>query len=533
MRTIYGIQFQVKPRTDQSSAECIGELRQLTAAWVAGKYHRTWKVDVMPPFDGNRLDPINGHWVMSDHECHEECELVSLEWGHPDDRDDSMAWVTSCVFARKCDAVHAAISIRLSSARFIVRPTRYALGRPKVVSDVLTAFSCTIGGQDVPITHTTLHAPDVAGFVDNALVSKDRVLPVVLVSPDVWTEKPIVNTAVLQTTLLGLAQVVLLVDKWAAFKLTDKIGRELTCFDGAVRIYWPGFQPTDLPFIHPLYLARSIKYHRNHGHELKSHLFRMFAGMSAFRAGELGPIREVRRYIEVERERHLQRLRDEVKAGTAKQDDLIAQIERQKAAIDDLEFRNLELEEKVQQLNRDLYAAQQNVVLISQQLGAAQDQDFLPDNPLTVEQEFETVADAIKSAKVKFPNTLVFLDSALDQATKCPFKDPDSVFGLFAALDELVKKWRTDGQIGTTWKEALIAKGFDYKPDISSTCKQKKLVTDYRFNYNGHSVIVGEHVTKGVGQDPQKCMSVHWHRDNKKKVLVIGRCGKHGRNTLT
>ncbi len=182
MRTIYGIQFQVKPRPDQTPAECIGELRQLAAAWVAKKYRQVWNAEVMPPFDGNRLGPLSNHWVASNHECYNDCELVSLEWGHPDDKDDSVAWITACLFARDAEAVYAAVSVALTSARFVVRPTRYVLGRPGIVWETLTRCECIVGGQRIPITHQVIAQAGLDDFVNGVLLAKERALPVIVIS---------------------------------------------------------------------------------------------------------------------------------------------------------------------------------------------------------------------------------------------------------------------------------------------------------------------------------------------------------------
>ena len=77
---------------------------------------------------------------------------------------------------------------------------------------------------------------------------------------------------------------------------------------------------------------------------------------------------------------------------------------------------------------------------------------------------------------------------------------------------------------------ALTGRGFEYKPDISETAKGS-FKADYTFMYKGKKLLFGEHVTFGVGQDPQKCLSVHWHRDNASKIIAIGHCGKHLANT--
>ena len=298
MRTVYGIQFQVKPASGESPTECLGGLRLLTASWVAQKYRRAWAISgVIPAFDGGRIEPKEGHWIVSSHECYKDCELVSLEWGHPAENDDSVVWITTCAFARNGEAIHAAVTVRLSSVKFIVRPMRFILGRPGIVWETLTRYDCSVGGQRIPVNHQVLRPVEVGDFVEHDLFAEERALPVIVVSPVIWTGAPAVQPDVLQKALAGFARVMLLADRWAAFKLTDKVGKELTCFDGAVRVYWPGFRPTDPPFRHPLYLGDSIKYHRDEGRELKTHLFRVFAGMSAFRAGELGPIWTVRRNI--------------------------------------------------------------------------------------------------------------------------------------------------------------------------------------------------------------------------------------------
>jgi len=148
-------------------------------------------------------------------------------------------------------------------------------------------------------------------------------------------------------------------------------------------------------------------------------------------------------------------------------------------------------------------------------------------------QAIASVLDAVNLATKKFPGTFVFLDSAMTLAKKSNFQSPELVYGLFEALHELVQKRHSGEPIGKGWKEAMKEKGFTYKPDISPTSKQKKFISDYEFLYGGKKQVFGEHVTFGKGQDPQLCMSVHWLWDSKKKLIVVGRCGKHGANTKT
>jgi hypothetical protein len=144
-----------------------------------------------------------------------------------------------------------------------------------------------------------------------------------------------------------------------------------------------------------------------------------------------------------------------------------------------------------------------------------------------------SVREAVTRAQDQFSETLHFLDFAVKLAEESPFQSPELVYGLFEALDDLMSMSRQDGGIGSSWRDALTKRGFDYKPDISNFAKGHRFVGDYEFLYDGVKRLFVEHITFGKGQDPQRCLSVHWWRDDKKKILVIGRCGTHGVNTKT
>ncbi len=533
MRTVYGIQFQVHPNNGQTPADCIVELRDLAARWVSQKYMRVWNKTVDPPFDGLVLEPAAGHWLRTSHQCYEDCELVSMEWGHPDDHDDSIVWVTACIFARQSSAVYAAVFIRISSTRFVVRPTRYALGRPSIVWDALTHFNCTIGGEPIPVGVREVRTTDVANFTQSVLLSCDRALPVVLVSPDTWTEQPVVNPAALHNKLAGFAHVVKLVDKWGAFKLTDQVGRELSCFNGAVRVYWPGLKLNDYPFQHPLYLAQSIKYYRERGRELKTHLFRMFAGMSAFRAGELGPIRAIQRGIESQRDSQLKRLREQMRTGTAENSELMTELEKSLVDIEVVMKERDQLSDTVERLKGELEIQRTNWATYQQYMDQEDEEEIAPDSAAQAVR-FGSVHEAYIKAQTDFCGPLIFLESAQKSAQESPFKQPQRVYEAFEALYVVAGEWQDKlrkGQgLGRSFKDLMQDLGFDVHR-VSPTSKGK-WGDDYKFVYKGDRVLFEDHITLGSGQ-PDMCLSIHWYRDNDDQVVVIGHCGIHGTNTST
>ena len=100
---------------------------------------------------------------------------------------------------------------------------------------------------------------------------------------------------------------------------------------------------------------------------------------------------------------------------------------------------------------------------------------------------------------------------------------------LFQALDELTHLWQTKGSIGTGWYDALKPRGFDYAEFISPMAKGK-YGDEYTFRYEGQPVLCENHVTIGA-KSAATCISIHWHRDEARKRLVIAWCGKHLSNT--
>ncbi len=100
---------------------------------------------------------------------------------------------------------------------------------------------------------------DVGRLID-LLETQDRALPVFVASgvegaadPD----RPLIDTAELARTTLGLAHVVVLPARYT-YALTDQFGKMRSVFHGAVRVYMPGFDSDAYPYDHRLFLSDSL-----------------------------------------------------------------------------------------------------------------------------------------------------------------------------------------------------------------------------------------------------------------------------------
>ena len=92
----------------------------------------------------------------------------------------------------------------------------------------------------------------------DSLLARDRRRPVVAVSPDAMSYGPATRPNALADQLVGLAHVFNITTGPATFELTERLGRQLTVYEGAVRVYWPGLTLDSDPYLHRSWLGRTV-----------------------------------------------------------------------------------------------------------------------------------------------------------------------------------------------------------------------------------------------------------------------------------
>lgn len=523
MRTIYAIQIQIAPNGQDTAADCLTDVIVRIAQWVERKYQNAWSTTVSVPVDGERIMPLPGHSLHGLTQSADNAELFALEWTHPADDDPSTAWVTNCLVGRDGDTVQFSLLLRISTTKEVLRPVRFDLGRPRLITDLLADYRSTIDGWPITTELTQITSPQVSSYVQDVLVTGTRNLPIVMVSPDVWNGRFAVDPSALLDRVKGFAHVTVLADKWAAFTLTDVVGKPLSCYDGAIRVYWPGFSLHDNPFHHKLYLQQSIRFHEDQGLPLPDHLFRMLSAVASFRYAEGETIRKARRAIADVERRRIDELRMRIQSGSVEKEKLELQLLEALERIDALEAER-------DQLKVDLSAQQAAWAEVQQAIAAAPSD--APEATSDQEVGFESICDVVRNAEREASDALVILDSALDSAKNSPFRNIERVSELFEAIAIVADEWREGGgALGQSWEQAFANLGFEYKDKISQTSRGKWRA-DYEFVYHGEKRLFEQHITIGSGQ-PDKCLSVHWWRDDEKRVLVIGHCGRHLTNMST
>ena len=407
--------------------------------------------------------------------------------------------------------------------------------RPEVVDALLAVATARVNGEPLPVRPERLTRASVPGFVDDHLTATGRQLPIVVLTPLEGTGRPLVDPDRLMDELRGLARVVELADRDATFALTKCVTKTLSCFHGAVRLYWPGFGPTADPYRHPIFFPDSYPPGPDADDRLPRAILGPLAAAAHSRFADAPFARRVREVRELKGQAAV-RARLEAAHADAEQgrewgrhlETAWDENRRLNAELDAARAGQARATEEVAYLQAQWATVGPTIAAARADADRARaDADRYRERVLA---DIRRVEDAVSLARDEFADTLDFLKSAVDSAADSPFKDARRVFDLFGTLAAAMRAIRDTGSLGESLHDFMIQHRFEYKPHISQTA-EGKYGDEYTFVYGGRKVLFENHVTLGKSYNPQECLSVHWLRDDARKVFVIGWCGKHRTNT--
>jgi len=497
-------------------------MKNKLAQWVERKYEKVWGKSILPNFDDTINTPLIGHKIVTSYRKGENYELVLLDWSHPDSRDRTMLWNTVAIIARVDDKTEVAFLLRVGSSEFVIRPANYQIFHPKIVSDLLECCPCTINGKNLSNYARAVTIANIEDFKNDHLLAEDRRFPIFLISPDNDTGKYYIEPKEAQKRFLGIAQVAYVHDKWAGYALTDAVGKPFTCFDGAVRVYWPGLSLEDSPFHHPLFTKqRLLSYGGPQVH--LDHLYKMVASITALRYVPGPTIRMAHRLIAEDKKQKQESMVQELK----RREDYDGLLEALEAAWEEGEIRNEEndrLKKQVEDLQVENSLLQQNLIEVTASIGRMPEEIEQTQEPV----EFHSVIDALRAAKNQFEGLIEVYDCALKSASDSQYSNPDKIFQTIEAISEVSREHfeaaRAEASIGP-WEKAFEQRGFHYKPKESEMTMNLH-GKERDFAHDGKKTRMEKHITIGGG-DRTNCIQIYFEPNSETEKIEIGYCGPH------
>ncbi|HZZ56484.1 MAG TPA: hypothetical protein VFE31_01545 [Opitutaceae bacterium] len=435
-----------------------------------------------------------------------------------------LTWVSDLALLREEDGRHF-FSFTQSIGRQDggVMLERRRPGRPRVIATLVRDFRATSGG--VPLSGAPIQLKaveqDLKKFIA-WLESPKRSHPIVLVSVHRQSSRPLINPRELADHLAGIAHVIVAESPGVSSGLSKLLPRWLTCFDGAVRVYWPGFRRSSRTVDHRLWTVDDLAHPSL---EFDSGRFadRVLAAIANVSVYSISP-----RYCSWERLQAIDRARVIAEAkGSEKWEELATAYSTDNEAK---EARIAQLERELDEAGQALFKEQQ----LTAALHAALEERKVGRVALSEEQlPVTSVADAIARAKVGFSQQLVFaLNSRSDE--KSPFGKPEEVWMAFEwlATNYFSARMKVQGCADLNSDVSQAISGWSYSGH-QKEATMKGNEEWYKCSYDGRRIWIPEHLKSGTGRAAVEAIRIAFVWDEHTKKVVVGFIGQHQKNAHT
>ena len=242
MAEYYRTRFAIEGAVEDSELRGVALLE--AAAGVAHEWAEDRFGEPLGDVAGN-YKADNGAAVHIDRERLEESGFWGLTLEHPDRDTDGVRWRSDFRLATEGDRVDAEIDVSLRRVGGAPDSSN-SLGNasyPNALATLFRKFVCKSAGEALAIRAKRITAGEAAAFVDEAIFSSERLMPLVVVS-ERWG-RVLVDPDYLQWRLLGLATVATYDDD-AARAARERLGNSpIGCWGGYIRAYRPGCLPDD------------------------------------------------------------------------------------------------------------------------------------------------------------------------------------------------------------------------------------------------------------------------------------------------
>ncbi len=385
---------------------------------------------------------------------------------------------------------------------------------------------------------------DVDGLV-NLLESPSRRAPVaVLALPD-RCEDPL-QTAIpasdVVKRVLGAAHIVVITAR-ASFMLTDRMGKELSVFRQAVRIYRPGFSRLkDQQWRHPLWLPGRIEQWEGAASAAdgkaafaRSLIDELLAAtvQRSDREEELPAFTTVRQLAaQAERERLIRSGSTAADLVALYEEDnrkLREELQDQREEYDSLlSTAEAERDQALQQAQEARSRASANLARIhalEKRLVALGDKAAATPIPATLDG-FETWVREHLSGAVEIHNR------AFRGIKKSVYEDPSLIYRALLLLRDWYVPMRREG--GAERRAAYEKARQDLKLDDQPVGEAVKTHADqYTVDYDGRPRVLDRHLKKGVAHDEKRSFRLYYFWDDESQCVVVGWLPSHLDNSLT
>lgn len=430
------------------------------------------------------------------------------------ERVPESVFITEISIAAKGGSCVVFVELQLEGVGARLEPVRFEARRPKFISRLLSGrYEWRLG--DNPLTGTVY--PFVGSVGGNRAIDviwhAERSVPVIMVSLIDGASVTSDFASKLAGDLAGLA-IVSTLDENAAWAITKSKGAEWSCFNGAVRLYWPINNQSLQPRTHPFWLRDTILKSgtdpENASYRLRAQLRRQIMGVSAFAIREPRVIRDLVRSAAQKRQRELRAALE-----SSSSSDEYRRIAESYASDND------KLREEVAEKDEKISALEDQVAELTLALR------YVPSGESSIEPDcnivVSSVADAVAAARKAFAENLIF-GERVDEGVaglNSQAGPPEKVYRYLSALNDLALA-RKQGPLGLGIVEWLDERGVVCSVE-SETVRRSG---ERSWPIGGMPVEFDFHLKPSDGVSPDRCVRIYFDFDPAGNAR-IGWLGRH------
>lgn len=428
---------------------------------------------------------------------------------------------TGHFFTRICvgigsNRLYLFLELRAGGDGSLVAPISVDVRCPQVLRDVLAGRVWNVGSIPVVTRPIKWHGPDAARKFMAVVKHKDRNLPVVAISEH--DGRLLVPTVAddLARDLSGLA-VIAHLDEGSSWAITDLYGKEWSCYDGALRMYWPALGSTGSAFANPLWTrGRLIDQAGSEvaaAARIRNQLRRQLLELSTYTFDE--PIELIRIRENAGRVEFTRLATEAAEKGSQAElaEHFFSESVKLGKTVESLREENSGLRDQVRNLSQALHF-----------LPSGGEEEIAPEPA----QPVTSVAEAVSRAASLFAGELVFGDEVEDgvQSLAVDAGPPDKIYEYLKTLSEMTTKRRGNG-LGKHMLDWLREQGLKASNE-SDTIRNSAAEMQRRTWHDGHVQRRFEaHLKPSEGTSPDRCVRIYFDYDPEAKKTIVGWVGRH------
>lgn len=456
-----------------------------------------------------------------------------------DDADKSVpqrSWITEIGLARAPQG-HVVLGTRLQCvARGDEVP--FVPSVPGFVRQVADVASMDLDGREVDGSPWLVRTDeDVDAFVD-LLVSPARRRDVIAFTLPPASEKPedtVIPVERFMRSTLGAAHTVVITGP-ACFALTDRVGKEFSVYNQAVRTYRPGLNlDEDQPFAHPLALADRIRDREDEAESFEDQLIRQTL-QDTITAQDLE--RELPSFATVRR-LHDELQRAEAKESGARDTELLDMADGEiKRLEEDLTKLKTETDALLVQAENDIVLARAEREEAKQQFRSLRYRlDLLARRPAQAPRP-EALPDSFENLQEWADENLagaVFIHNrAIRNAKKSDFVNVALAYKALLLLRDWYVPMKREGgnELQQAFLKACAALGLNDSPTFAGAGYGQE-GDDYFIQYAGKKKLLKKHLKGSNDRDPRYGFRLYYFWDKDTEQVIVGWLPSHLSNRFS